>query len=329
MIDEPAIRLTLFERLRWLVEAWPKDPGCRFTPKTSADEYDRLHRLTLGIAGWQALVAPGATLARAAGRQGLPEDLLAWWLTVFGGPEYAAHRALALEQLERWTTEHPGGTYAPAAPAFRTGDRYAGLGSGYLDGRIAQPAITPQQFLEYELLFARWLIRFQDFGEAGIFGVEGLDGAKPGRTIWCPGLHVDFIGHALTHPDGSKTHGVVTILTLVAADQPGDDSSLSPQLADADETISPGEEIAAPVGQTAKRLHKATRAVIDQAITKLYNDCKANGERIPNVKKTPKAVLAALKDQGFEASLNQIERIAGDSKHAQRRERTGRPKELS
>jgi hypothetical protein len=287
MTDAPANRLTLFERLRWLVETWPKEPGYRFTPKTPGGEYDRLHRRTLGIAGWQeALVVPGATLARAGGRQDLPEVGLAWWLTVFGSPEYAAHRARALEQLERWAIEHPGGTSAPAAPAFGTGDRYAGFDSGYWDGRIAQPTISPRQFLEYELLLARWLTRFRDFGAAGIFDAEGLDGIKRvtyDRAVWRPGLRIDFINHVLTLPGGDKIHGVETILaTDSPANLPGAEQA-KPNLANA---------VAVP---DARKRPSSTR---DRIKTAMKRDLVAGKRDL--VAGTTLAKLAAMKDAEME-----------------------------
>jgi hypothetical protein len=81
------------------------------------------------------------------------------------------------------------------------------------------------------------------------------------------------------------------------------------------EEESTGESLAARKPASERRIYAA--------ITKAYDEAEDAGSKPPNVKEIVAPVKAILNKAGYEASGNQIQKLAGDPQHAARRGKVG------
>jgi hypothetical protein len=75
---------------------------------------------------------------------------------------------------------------------------------------------------------------------------------------------------------------------------------------------------------TATPLRSAFDRVIDDAIGAVYDEARRTGADPPNVKKICPLVQEKLRREGYRASQRQIEKIASQDKHKQRRRPPGK-----
>jgi hypothetical protein len=75
---------------------------------------------------------------------------------------------------------------------------------------------------------------------------------------------------------------------------------------------------------TTTPLRPAPARVIDQAIVAVYDEAERTSADPPNVKKVSPLVQEKLRAQGYEASLRQIQKLASQEKHKQRRRPPGK-----
>jgi hypothetical protein len=83
-----------------------------------------------------------------------------------------------------------------------------------------------------------------------------------------------------------------------------------------------------PVGKaiqsTAKSLKPAPNAIIGEAIQAVYDATNAAGEKPPNIRELPAAVMPLLEKKGYSASARLIQELGGDPRFKDRRRPPGK-----
>jgi hypothetical protein len=74
---------------------------------------------------------------------------------------------------------------------------------------------------------------------------------------------------------------------------------------------------------SSRRAHAPT-SLIQEVITRVYDDHERSGKRPPNVNEITKPVQERLREEGYESSLNGIRKLAGDEQFAKRRWKPGK-----
>jgi hypothetical protein len=79
-----------------------------------------------------------------------------------------------------------------------------------------------------------------------------------------------------------------------------------------------------PNGGSVAALKPASERRIHAAISRAYDEAEAAGSKPPNLKEIAAPVKATLNRAGYEASGGLIQKLAGDSRHAERRRAPGK-----